>query len=904
MELLLALVIVALIYLFSQVSQLNKTVKYLQQQLLARARDNTIDAPANRSAATVNTAAPAAPEQDLDLDPIDLEPNELPATRPISDSWREPKAAAIPQVAVIREQLAVDSPEPKPAVFVSTPAPATPSSPDLFDRALTWLKNYFTEGNVIVRVGLIVLFFGVAFLLRYANQNSMISAEFKMASVAALGIALLSLGWWLRSKRLTYALILQGGGLGVLYITVFAALRLLHLIPPAASFVLLLVMVVMSAALAVLQNSRSLAVMAITGGFLAPILSASDSGDHITLFSYYALLNAGIVAVAWFKSWRPLNLLGFIFTFVIASVWGVLQYQPSHMPSAQFFLILFFLFYVLISILFARRQPPNLKGYVDASLVFGVPLVGFGLQAAMVHQYQYGLAYAALIVGIFYSALCWACRRFFAPAYRMLSEAYLALAVVFLSLTVPFALDGEWVASVWALEGAAVLWISLRQGRQLGAVFAMGLQAFAGVGFLAAQDARDAGPLLLNSVFLGGVLLALSAGFSSYLLRHCAQSTWRIIKQFSLPFLLLALSWWFINGTLEIMLQLESYYRLVVLMSFVAASCALLAVLELKLQWHELRYTSNGLLLFMVLVAAWGMMQFTHPGAQLGYIGWPIIFVVYTMLLYLRDHQPLQEIQLKWLHILAWLLFALLASVELHWLMTTRLALSQGWQAVAFMPISVTLIWLTLKVKTWPFNVHKTLYLNHASFVLIGFMALWSFEVSAFNRANFSPLTYLPLLNPLDLTQLAVLLTGAYWWRVFCQHNDCTKVIHWGWAAIAGLTFIWFNAILLRSLHHWSGLHYELDAIVASVLAQAALTVFWALTGLSVMFVATRKHWRNAWLAAAALLSVVVGKLFLLDMRDSNTLETILSFIAVGILLLVVGYFSPLPPKAKSDLPA
>ncbi|WP_339616658.1 DUF2339 domain-containing protein [uncultured Gilvimarinus sp.] len=884
MQLLLALVILALLYLFTQVRHLRKSVESLQRQLRELAREIP-------TRAFEDQTQEAASEPDLDLDPIGLEPEALAASHSPADS-QSAVTTPPPQAAFAREQGA-----PSPQKHT-----ATATSPVFFDRALTWLKRYFTEGNVIVRVGVIVLFFGVAFLLRYANQQGVLPVQLKLCSVAALGVALLAIGWRLRRMRVTYGLILQGGGLGILYITVFAALRLFHLIPPSISFALLVVMVILSAALAVLQNARSLAVMAVTGGFLAPILSASGQGDHVTLFSYYALLNAGIVAIAWFKAWRILNLLGFVFTFVIASLWGVLNYTPANLPSAQFFLVLFFLFYVSIAIFFARRQPPNLTGYVDASLVFGVPLVGFGLQAGIVYQYQYGLAWAAFALGVFYSLLLILCRRFGGATYRLLAEAYLALAAVFLSLAIPFALDGEWVASVWALEGAGVLWVSLRQRRQLGAAFALALQVLAGVYFLAAQWHRDGEAFLVNSVFLGGVLLALSNGVSSYLLRHSSPDILRVIRRCSQPLLLLALTWWFLNGAQEALANIAPMYVYVAMLLFVATSCMVLGFLELKLQWSELRFTGFGLLLFMLLAAGWALQNLNHPGESWGYAGWLALFCVLSWLLYLRDRRPLAAVNAVGLHLLGWLLFAVLGTTELVWFVVDTLNLADSWECLALVPVSLLLTWCVLKLNVWPWTDHYASYLIYGSSPLVAFMALWSVAISATSAGSFLPLQYVPLLNPLDLTQLAVFFTGFYWWRKVCSVGVIKVSRSHGWAVIAALVFVWCNAMLLRSLHHWSGVSYELNAIVNSALAQAALTIFWALLGLSVMFIATRKHWRNTWLVAAVLLAVVVAKLFLMDMRDSNTLEAIVSFIAVGILLLVVGYFSPLPPKAKVPL--
>src|SRR5690606_4939961 len=94
--------------------------------------------------------------------------------------------------------------------------------------------------------------------------------------------------------------------------------------------------------LAVLQDARTLAVLGILAGFLAPVWLSTGSGNHVALFAYYAVLNAAIFAIAWMRPWRVLNLLGFAFTWGIGIAWGVLAYRPEHYASTQPFLLLFF----------------------------------------------------------------------------------------------------------------------------------------------------------------------------------------------------------------------------------------------------------------------------------------------------------------------------------------------------------------------------------------------------------------------------------------------------------------------------------------------------------------------------------------------------------------------------------
>jgi uncharacterized membrane protein len=116
---------------------------------------------------------------------------------------------------------------------------------------------------------------------------------------------------------------------------------------------------------------------------------------------------------------------------------------------------------------------------------------------------------------------------------------------------------------------------------------------------------------------------------------------------------------------------------------------------------------------------------------------------------------------------------------------------------------------------------------------------------------------------------------------------------------IALVGFVWLNALLMRTLHLWVGIPYELEAMMQSTLAQSALSLLWTLTALATMLVATRITARLLWLTGAALLVVVVIKLFLVDLSSIGTIERIVSFIGVGLLMLVIGYFSPLPPAAE-----
>jgi uncharacterized membrane protein len=452
----------ALGFLITKIFQMTSTINRLERDvklLQTQAEKSTppivqpVQQPAAQSAAQeAPVVAEPAPEkiplaERLKAHGIELPP-EVPQTPhtpqtesstvnndlPISDAELEKLAMSTAQAAA--EQI-------KPAIASTqyTPQARVPAEPNAFEKGIAYVNRFFTEGNPIVRIGMVVMFFGLSFLVKYASNQGLLPIELRMAAVAAVAIALIGLGWKTRLKEGGYGLVLQGGGIAALYLTVFAAAKMYSLMPTGAAFALMFIIVMLGAALAVLQNAQVLALMATAGGFLAPILTSDGSGNHVGLFSFYLLLNIGILAIAWFKTWRLLNWVGFVFTFVITSAWGVLDYQPHLYASTQPFLLAFFALYLTVSILFSLKQPPNLKGLVDGSLTFGLPIVAFGLQTALLKHTEYGLAISALILSSIYIGLARLLWAKYQTTHRVLIESFLALGVTFATLTIPLALD-------------------------------------------------------------------------------------------------------------------------------------------------------------------------------------------------------------------------------------------------------------------------------------------------------------------------------------------------------------------------------------------------------------------------------------------------------------------------------
>jgi len=790
-------------------------------------------------------------------------------------------------------------------------AQAAPHPPRA-QREPSFIWRWFTGGNTLVRVGVVVLFFGIAFLLKYAYEHTRIPIELRLTGVAIAAVVLLVIGWRLRLKRPDYALALQGGGVGVLYLTVFAAFRLYQLLPPEAALVLLFLIASVSAALAVMQDAQTLAVLGASGGFLAPILASTGGGSHVMLFSYYVMLNVGIVGIAWYRAWRPLNLLGFLFTFAIGTLWGSRFYRPELFASTEPFLVIFFLMYLAIPVLFARQRARpaaslealQVQNYVDGTLVFGTPLVAFGLQTQLVRDIQYGSAWSALALSFVYliaARLLWSRHR----DLRLLVESFLALGVVFGTLAIPLALDGRWTSAAWALEGAAIVWAGARQNRWLARNFGLFLQVAAGFAFLAAVDRGYGDVPVLNSFYLGCVFIGVAGFFSNWVLERHREILQKWEPALAVVIFAWGLLWWIGGGVHEIRVQVGGSYQTRAALLFAAGSCVAFSLLWKTLSWRLARYPALALLPAMLLIAANDAADVRHPFAHLGLLAWPAAFTAHLWLL--RRHDEADNPYIDFLHTGQLWLLAALASWELAWIIDHTIQASRVWGMIAWGIVPGLLLGLLATrahVLPWPVRGRLATYALLGAAPLAVFLWAWILVVNATSDGNASPLPYVPVLNPLDLAQFAAWL-AIFAWIQGLKRMDLADYAGENpaltYSALGAIAFIGLNGALLRALHHWAGIPYDLETMLHSTLVQAALSIFWSVLALCAMMAATRLRVRALWIVGASLMVVVVAKLVLVDLSNTGTVERIVSFIGVGVLMLVVGYISPVPPRTSES---
>jgi len=891
-----------------QLARLRGRVTTLERALAERtaAAQGPLHAPPSAAAAVpLPAATPRAPAMPSSPVFVPEAPAAVRESAPVGGG--APAALSTPTPALPAVETAAAPPAPH-VVRVPSPRPVAPRDPDLFARGLAWLRNWFSEGNVPVKVGILVFFLGVAALLKYLVDEHLLRAPIwlRLTALAALALGALAFGWFKRVSHRTFALSLQGGAIGVLMLDVFAAFRLYALLGAAPAFALLVAVVVAGGALALLQDALGLALLAIVGGFLAPILIDTGSGNHVALFGYYAVLNAGIFVLAWLKPWRALNLLGFGFTFAIGTIWGVLKYEPTQFASTEPFLLLFFAFYLCIPAFYARRLEPERRMLIDGTLVFGTPLIAFALQASLLWPDKLPLAYSALVAAVVYAAFAFAEWR--AAGMRLLAESHALLALGFGTVAVPLALSARTTSSTWALEGAALIWLGLRQGRRLPRWIGYALQIAAALAFADAYSRADDQHVLANGTFVGALLLAAAALVGARLLARAAGDVPASIALFVWGW-----AWWWVGAGLEIDRFGAAGQQADWWLALVAVSGAAGAAAFMRWRWTPAAWPALAQIgLAPLLLIATAHYTPSVPFAQLpenfdhgvlegaGGAAWALWLAcaLYALFALCRGAQalaPLAHLVLRWT-------VALVLAVELDHVCSVHLDAAMIWCALAaFAPLAVLFAAVLQRwpLATWPDGAVAE-RVRQPLLVSLGVVLGLGWFAGLFAAGEPTPLPYLPLLNPLELAQLGFLALLWLWYRHSAAEGGALLDAELRARLLAGAGVVLLTAITLRATHFIGGVAWGPE-LWDSALAQAALSIVWTLAGIAAMLLGKQRSSRAVWIGGGVLMGVVILKLLLLDRQHLHDLAAIVGVLIVGALLVAVGYFAPVPPRRAGD---
>ncbi len=322
----------------------------------------------------------------------------------------------------------------------------------------------------LMRIGILILLFGGYFFIKYSIDRGYLGETGRVALSTLAGALMVAGGLHLFGKK--YQILGQGfvgGGIALLYFSLYAANVMFHIIGPPAAFAGMALVTLVSAILSVRYRSLLVAMLGLLGGYLTPMLLSTGVKNYPGLYAYLLLLGFGMLGVSWKRQWPIVTWVAF--TCHTALVWLSLarDYTPADFTVVMPFLAGFFLLFSTAVFLY------NLATRTVASIL---ELIGLLLAATFFFGFGYWVilatwpgqhdraAWLALGLCAYYVshviALQWR-----GVHDRGLQTIFLGLGAIFLSITLPLLFSNAWLTVTWAMEALVLLWMSQKLGSRI-----------------------------------------------------------------------------------------------------------------------------------------------------------------------------------------------------------------------------------------------------------------------------------------------------------------------------------------------------------------------------------------------------------------------------------------------------
>jgi uncharacterized membrane protein len=354
------------------------------------------------------------------------------------------------------------APEPSPAPAEELPVALPVEEPERPRPAWTFHLESWIGARGLGWLAVVLLLFAAAFFLKYAFDNEWIGPTGQVAFGLLLGAGLAFAGFRLyqRGRRL-FGQMLTAAGIVLLYLTTFAAFGYYHLLPQEWGFVFLVALVVESFVLALVYEAPAVALMAVVGGLLTPLLMHSETDQYVTLFVYLLVLDAGVVLVALRRPWPALCTVALVGSQAIFAGWAQINYHPEKLPWALGFQVaLFILFQGQLLLTHAwRGRLVDIEALVR--LVLLASLFAGSVFTLLWTDYHPWLGSLAVALATLYAAIAWF------TLSRQTDNPYLlfvlvAVAMGFTALAIPLQAQAAWISVGWAVQGLVLWWFGLR----------------------------------------------------------------------------------------------------------------------------------------------------------------------------------------------------------------------------------------------------------------------------------------------------------------------------------------------------------------------------------------------------------------------------------------------------------
>jgi len=436
----------------------------------------------------------------------------------------------------------------QPAQIVSRPSPLPPPPMPPSRQQLPQLQPSLRSGSTkedvdlekkigqywLNRIGIVAMLIGVSYFLKYAFENNWIGPGGRIVIGLLAGIGLVLWSEQFRARGYAaFSYSLKAVGIGTLYLSLWGAFQVYHLIPSAAAFVAMAIVTASTIALSLSQDAELLASFALIGGFATPLLLSTGQNHEVVLFSYVCLLDLAILAMAIVKPWRRLLWGSFAGTLILYLGWYGEYYSQDQRAVTVLFAALFAALFAIVPL--ATRYEASTRFPGPSITLTLLPLFNaamfFLALYAMYERETATLTWFALTLAAVYLGIGGAFKkRFPGQDTKFINLLHVAIAIAFLTIAIPLKLDAQWITIGWLVESAALLWISVRTETDFLRYLAVAALTL-GIIRLLFYDQFHTETLLFNARFATyAVAIAVLGGIAIFGERHASEQEMVFIR--------------------------------------------------------------------------------------------------------------------------------------------------------------------------------------------------------------------------------------------------------------------------------------------------------------------------------------------------------------------------------------
>lgn len=205
----------------------------------------------------------------------------------------------------------------------------------------SWLETFrennpdiekFIGENLINKIGILILVLGISFFVKYAIDKDWINEPARVGIGILAGALVMGVAHRLRKNYAAFSSVFVAGAISIFYLTIGIAFHDYRLFSQTMAFIIMMVITIFSVFVSVSYDRKELAVLSLFGGFAVPFMVSTGEGNYKVLFTYIAILNIGMLMIAYFKKWNLVTLLAFIFSCLLYSAWFGKGFYDDNLP--------------------------------------------------------------------------------------------------------------------------------------------------------------------------------------------------------------------------------------------------------------------------------------------------------------------------------------------------------------------------------------------------------------------------------------------------------------------------------------------------------------------------------------------------------------------------------------------